>query len=204
MDYETKYVTNVYGKIATYFNERRVFTWSWIANFINSIEHNSTILDIGCGNGRNMQNPNYNFIGLDICHEFINICKKRGMNCIYGDMCNIPIETNSIDAIISIASFHHLSNKERRITALNEMKRVLKPNGKILLSVWSIDQPKKTRRTFTKYGDTIVSWNQYGKDYDRFYYIFRLDEIRDLFKEVNIEIIDYQWDCGNEVFILKI
>lgn len=204
MDYETKYVTNVYGKIAPYFNERRVFTWSWIANFINSIEHNSTILDIGCGNGRNMQNPNYNFIGLDICHEFINICKKRGMNCIYGDMCNIPIETNSIDAIISIASFHHLSNKERRITALNEMKRVLKPNGKILLSVWSIDQPKKTRRTFTKYGDTIVSWNQYGKDYDRFYYIFRLDEIRDLFKEVNIEIIDYQWDCGNEVFILKI
>jgi alkylated DNA repair protein alkB family protein 8 len=204
MEYETQYVTNVYGKIAPYFNERRVFTWSWIANFINSIEHNSTILDIGCGNGRNMQNPKYNFIGLDLCHEFVDMCNKRGMTCMYGDMCNMPIESNSMDAIISIASFHHLSNKERRISALNEIKRVLKPDGKILLSVWSIEQPKKTRRTFTKYGDTIVSWNQYGKDYDRFYYIFRLDEIRNLFKETNIEIVDYQWDCGNEVFILKI
>jgi len=204
MEYETQYVTDVYGKIAPYFNERRVFTWSWIANFIKSIEQNSTILDIGCGNGRNMQNPDYNFIGLDLCHEFVDICNKRGMTCMYGDMCNMPIESNSMDAIISIASFHHLSNKERRISALNEMKRVLKPDGKILLSVWSIEQPKKTRRTFTKYGDTIVSWNQYGKDYDRFYYIFRLDEIRNLFKETNIEIVDYQWDCGNEVFILKI
>ena len=204
MEYETQYVTNVYGKIAPYFNERRVFTWSWIANFIKSIEQNSTILDIGCGNGRNMQNPNYNFIGLDICQEFIDICKKRGMTCLYGDMCNMPIKSNSIDAIISIASFHHLSNKERRISALNEMKRVLKPNGKILLSVWSIEQPNKTRRTFTNYGDTIVSWNQYGKDFDRFYYIFRLDEIRELFKETNLKIIDYQWDCGNEVFILQV
>jgi len=58
------------------------------------------------------------------------------------------------------------------------MKRLVKPGSNILLSVWSINQPKKTRRKFYKYGDNIVMWNNYGTIYERYYYIFNLDEIR--------------------------
>ena len=99
-----------------------------------------------------------------------------------------------------IASFHHLSNNENRIKALNEMKRLIKINGNIVISIWSINQPKKTRVTFEKYGDNIVYWKN---KYPRYYYIFKLDELEELIKEVELKIIDKFYDCGNEIYILK-
>ena len=56
----------------------------------------------------------------------------------------------------------------------------------------------KTRRTFNKYGDTIVKWDQRGKIYDRYYYIFKLDEIKELFNKVEMKLQSHIWDCGNE------
>ena len=72
---------------------------------------------------------------------------------------------------MAVASFHHLSTVERRITALREFYRVLKPGGKVVISVWSIQQPKKTRRTFHKYGDTMVKWDQHGEIFERYYHL---------------------------------
>ena len=106
------------------------------------------------------------------------------------------------DAILCIAVFHHLSNYENRLNALFEMKRLLKPNGKILLSVWSINQPSKTRRTFNNYGNNIVLWDNNGKIYERYYYIFQIDELKNLFKKTGLTIIKHEYNCGNEIFTL--
>lgn len=201
---ETKYVKNIYNKISEHFNFTRSYKWNWIEEFIEK-EYlkniNKKVIDIGCGNGRNLLN---HFIGIDNSHKFIEMCMNKGYNAILSDMCSIPLTDDSYDGILSIASFHHLSNEERRIKALKEMKRLIKPNnkGKILLSVWSINQPKKTRRTF-KYGDNLVPWNKDGKIYERYYYIFKIEEIELLFKNVGLNILEHKWDCGNEIFILS-
>jgi ubiquinone/menaquinone biosynthesis C-methylase UbiE len=118
-------------------------------------------------------------------------------------MCDIPLTDNSVDCVMCIAAFHHLSTPERRKKSLQEMKRITKPNGRIIISVWSINQPKKTRREFHEYGDTIVKWNQYGKIYNRYYYIFKINEILNLFQEANLTLTKHIWDCGNEIFILQ-
>ena len=198
-DYEKTNVKDIYELIAHHFKVTRVFTWSWIDTFVHSINKNSLIYDIGCGNGRNMGYKDYNFIGIDNCENFINICREKKYKVILSNMMNIELPDNSGDAIISIASFHHLSTHENRIKALQEMKRLIKPNGEILISVWSINQPDKTKVKFDKYGDTIVKWN---KKYDRYYYIFQIDEILQLFKLANLHVIQHKYDCGNEIFIL--
>ena len=196
---ETVYVKDVYEVIAKHFSVTRVFTWDWIRSFIEKLENNSTIYDIGCGNGRNMNFPNQNFIGIDNCCNFIDICKRDGKNVINSNMTKIDLPDNSADAIICIAAFHHLSTIENRIKALKEMQRLIKPNKKILLSVWSIHQPKKTRVTFNKYGNAIVKWNNI---YERYYYIFNNHEIKKLFKITNLKLISHNYNCGNEIFIL--
>lgn len=196
---ETVYVKDVYEVIAKHFSVTRVFTWDWIRSFIEKLENNSTIYDIGCGNGRNMNFPNQNFIGIDNCCNFIDICKRDGKNVINSNMTKIDLPDDSADAIICIAAFHHLSSIENRIKALNEMRRLIKPNKKILLSVWSINQPKKTRVTFNKYGNSIVKWNNI---YERYYYIFNNKEIKQLFKIANLKLLQHNYDCGNEIFIL--
>ena len=200
---ETKLVTQPYNQIASHFNTTRVLHWTWITDYINRLPQFSKILDIGCGSGRNMTYPDMDFVGIDSCKEFIKICTDKNLQVAHGDMCMLPFRTANFDNILSIASFHHLSTVERRIQALGEMYRVLKPGGTILISVWSINQPKKTRRTFDKYGDTIVNWVKHDKVYERYYYIFQIPELLHLFEVANFKILSHIWDCGNEVFILR-
>ena len=201
---EENQVKNVYEEISNHFNNTRVYKWSWVNDFLDSLNEFSLVYDIGCGNGRNMNHEknNLKFIGLDNCENFIKICKNKNLNVVNGNIINIPFQKNSADAIICIAVFHHLSNQSNRLLALLEMKRLLKKNGKILLSVWSINQPKKTRRNFNSYGNNIVLWNNSGKIYERFYYIFKLTELKDLFNKAGLYIKNYEYNCGNEIFTL--
>lgn len=203
-------VQESYDKIAKYFSNTRVFTWKWTDAFVNNLKHNSMILDIGSGNGRNTKYNNHIIFGLDISLEQLKMKNHKKINGsdIHGNMINIPFKDNSFDAILSIASFHHLSTIDERIMCLQEMKRILKPGGKLLLSVWSIHQPHKTKRVFNNYGDTIVNWNTNRKDSNenfiiipRYYYIFELCEIKNLLEQYFI-IEKYYWDCGNEIFEL--
>ena len=58
-------------------------------------------------------------------------------------------------------------------------------------------------RTFNNYGNNIVLWNNNnGKIFERYYYIFKLDELKNLFNIAELDVIDYEYNCGNEVFTL--
>lgn len=195
-------VNDIYQEIAHHFDVTRVNKWTWVDDFLNKLKENSLVLDLGCGNGRNMNYENIKFIGVDNCENFVRICTGKGLNVINCNMTKINIKNEKVDAIICIAAFHHLSTPENRIDALREMKRLVKPGGKILLSVWSINQPQKTRRKFNSYGNNIVLWNSYGKIYERYYYIFKLDEIKNLFHLVGLSLVNHEYSCGNEVFTL--
>ena len=199
---EEKYVKDVYEKIAQRFNHSRAYKWNWIEIFLQKLNKNSLVYDIGCGSGRNMMYEGLNFIGIDNCENFIKICQTKNLKVINANSINIPLKNNSADAIICIAMFHQLSNNENRINTLLEMKRLIKPGGKILLSVWSINQPPKTKRIFKRYGNNIVDWNNYGTIYERYYYIFKIDEIKKLFKSANLLLLEHFYDCGNEIFVL--
>ena len=199
---EENYVKGVYENIAKRFNHSRAFKWKWIDDFYKTLNKNSLVYDIGCGSGRNMNYDGLQFIGIDNCHNFIKICESKKLNVIETNVTNIPVEDNTADAIICIAMFHQLSSYENRIQTLLEIKRLVKIGGKILLSVWSINQPAKTKRTFDKYGDNIVLWNNYGTIYERYYYIFQISEIKELFEKTGLKILEHNYDCGNEIFIL--
>lgn len=199
---ETTYVKEVYQEIAPHFSNTRTYKWSWVIDFLDSLKTDSIVYDLGCGNGRNMDHGSLKFIGIDNCENFVSICKNKNLSVINSNITKIPLNNNSADAIICIAVFHHLSSTENRIQSLLEMKRLVKPGGKILISTWSINQPQKTRRTFNNYGNNIVLWNSYGKLYERYYYIFKLDEIKELIKRVGLIILNYDYSCGNEIFTL--
>jgi len=190
-------LSETYDIIAKDFAKTRIFTWTWTDEFMENIQKYSTILDIGCGNGRNLCYKNMIMYGLDLSVEQLKNFSLENNNRIQANMISIPFRDNSFDNIIAVASFHHLRTLLERRQCLLEMNRVLTTGGKILLSVWSINQPNKTKRTFNEYGDTIVYW----KNIPRYYYIFQLEEITQLLQEYFF-IENYKWNCGNEIFIL--
>lgn len=203
-------VVGVYSKIANHFSDTRFNQWPWVIEYLEMITSPDleypVVLDVGCGNGRNMDQLEKDYVyGIDNCKEFVDICIQCGKNVSLGDMTDIHFPDDVFDHLLSIASFHHLSTEERRLEALREMHRVTKEGGSMLLSVWSIDQPPDTKqaKNIQAYGDTMVSWDKYGKKYERYYYIFEVEELKRLFKETGWKVKSHSWEYGNEVFILQ-
>ncbi len=196
-------VKDVYEIIASQFDNKRYSTWDWIEKFLDSFTSNSVVYDVGCGPGRNIR-PG--MIGIDNCENFIKICKNKNKDVMMGDMTDLPLESNSGVGMICIAAFHHLNNPSDRLKALMEFKRVLKPGSHIMISVWSINQShagKGNRKLTFHYGDNIVPWNNNGMIYNRYYYIFEINEIKELFEKAELKLVDHFWNHGNEIYILE-
>uniref|UniRef100_A0A5B7AQT8 Methyltransferase type 11 domain-containing protein n=1 Tax=Davidia involucrata TaxID=16924 RepID=A0A5B7AQT8_DAVIN len=142
---EKKYVHHVYDAIAPHFSSTRFAKWPKVATFLNSLPSGSLVLDAGCGNGKYLGlNPNSFFIGCDISAPLINICANRGHEVVVADAVNLPYRTGYGDAAISIAVLHHLSTENRRKKAIDELVRVVKKGGLVLITVWAVEQEDRS------------------------------------------------------------
>ena len=56
MEIEKANVFQIYSQIAKHFNNTRHYKWRSVEDFLDSLPHGSFVLDLGCGNGRNMEN----------------------------------------------------------------------------------------------------------------------------------------------------
>lgn len=116
--------------------------------------------------------------GIDFSNSLLKICKSKDLDVLNFDIINLPFENNTFDNTISIAVIHHLSNNNDRIKAIEELLRVTKKDGKILITVWVIEQEAHLRRTF-KLGDNIVPF----EDSFRYYHIFNEESFLNLIKD---------------------
>lgn len=147
-DIEKKYVHSVYDAIAPHFSSTRFAKWPKVAKFLESLTPGSIVLDAGCGNGKYLGfNPNCFFIGCDISSPLISICANRGHEVLVADALNLPYRTGFGDAAISIAVLHHLSTEERRKRAIEELVRIVCKGGRILITVWAVEQEDRALLT---------------------------------------------------------
>ncbi len=112
-------------------------------DFIKKHSSSGLTLDLGCSNSPYSKYfPNR--IGLDV---------KEGKGVdVVGDAHNLPFEDNKFDVILCTEVLEHLHTPSK---AISEMKRVLKPKGKLILTTRFIfplhDIPNDYFR-YTKYG----------------------------------------------------
>ncbi|KAG8377911.1 hypothetical protein BUALT_Bualt08G0082800 [Buddleja alternifolia] len=142
---EKKFVHSVYDAIAPHFSSTRFAKWPKVQTFLNSLPSGSLILDAGCGNGKYLGlNEKCYFIGSDISAPLINICQDKGHEVLVADALKLPYRTGFGDAAISIAVLHHLSTESRRKKAVDELIRVVKKGGLVLITVWAREQEDKS------------------------------------------------------------
>ncbi|KAM0035950.1 putative tRNA (carboxymethyluridine(34)-5-O)-methyltransferase [Helianthus debilis subsp. tardiflorus] len=138
---EKKYVHRVYDAIAPHFSATRFAKWPKVSTFLHNLPSGSVVLDAGCGNGKYLGlNPDCFFIGCDISAPLIQICSDRGHEVLVADAVNLPYRSGYGDAAISIAVLHHLSTEDRRRKAIDELVRVVKVGGHVLITVWAVEQ----------------------------------------------------------------
>jgi len=189
-------VEEIWNAIAKSFDSTRKEPWEECLNFIEKIRGRA--IDIGCGNGRHLfplAEKAELAVGLDFSIEMLKICKEKLRNIcnvllVCGNACRLPFKDNSFDYAIFIAALHNIRGRGNRIKALVELKRILKPNGTALISVWAKWQDKWRwyfiKKLFSfkgEHGDIYIPWKKDGINVERFYHLYSKKEFKkDLIK----------------------
>lgn len=111
--------------------------------FLKYLEVNDSVLDVGCGNGQNSllaAGKVKQITGFDIDKSQLKIAEdeagKRGLKNVKFDCVSaekkLPYMSKQFDKVIFLGVLEHLSEREN---ILQEIKRVMKPEGKLLLGI---------------------------------------------------------------------
>ncbi len=109
-----------------------------------NIKKDSVVLDVGCGLGRNMtaiKDIAEKVFGIDNNEEFINKAQEKilgfsNLKISFGDAREMSFQENTFDYTICMGNTFGDFKKDK-LEILNEMKRVTKKDGKIIISVYS-------------------------------------------------------------------
>lgn len=163
------------------------------------------ILDIGCGNCRNLLSFSYNGFscyGIDFSNKMLEIagkyCKKHmlNVNLKQAYATKLPFKSQYFDYVLSIFILHHL-NKDERIQAIREIWRVLKPKGKALI----ILRNKFQLRFLFRKKNIFIPWHIHKEPYQRYYYFFTPWELKRLLREEKFKILSSN-TFGRDLIIL--
>ena len=111
-----------------------------LADFVAAIcrqvtDRRPRILDVGCGTGANllMLSKYGDAEGVDISEDALAFCRERGLDKVkLGAGEELPYEDNSFDLVTAFDVVEHMDDD---LAGLREMRRVLRPGGRVLLFV---------------------------------------------------------------------
>ena len=152
------------------------------------------ILDAGCGSGTHVKILNdkgYDVRGFDKSKDMIEIAnRKLDKHFIVDDLLELQ-HKEKYDVIISFfAVFNHLKNYKQFETALNNLRNILKANGKIILDMHN-PQKNGCKKETVDNATRIMKWrkcNLFKKEFTKIKYIVdgRVYKTKHTFKIFNL------------------
>lgn len=151
------------------------------------------LLNIGCAHGPDFLpfKDGFELWGLDPSIEMLKLAQKYARkfdfeaNRVQGDVCFLPFPDNAFDWALSIATYHHLETEQERRGAFQELRRVLKPNGEALITVWNRHQP----RFWFQPKEVEIPWRTKGETLYRYHYLFSYPELRRIAEEAGLKVL---------------
>jgi SAM-dependent methyltransferase len=154
-------------------------------NFIKlaRIARGSSVVDLGCGNGRITELlvervPSLELFGVDFTRPMLDsFLVKPGTNeckieLVCADITKLPLEDDSFDAVVSSRTFQYLPDP---LCGVREALRVLKPGGRLVVSI-----PNKLN---------FIRYLTYDKK------LYSPFEVRDWFRKCGLGNIEYGSMC---------
>jgi len=193
-----------YTVIAKDFSRTRKNPWPEVRFLFDQyLEAGDKALDLGCGNGRFLpffKENGVDYVGVDNSQRLLGLAKERFPEGDFrlDDALNLSFSDDSFDKVYSMAVLHQIPSAEFRLKFMNEAKRVLKPKGLLVLTVWKFYTLEHwqllLKYTFQKmigeakldWGDVLIPW---GEKTERYYHCFSPWELKGLAEKSGLRVL---------------
>jgi len=193
----------------TFSNSRKNMKWAEIDAILEDIirSWHTSILDIGCGNGRLLESlrgtsiRKQEYLGIDSSVGMIQEARK-----LHGEdnfeVCDmLSLESiytrGTFDAIIFLASFHHLETEDERIKVLKDIQKLLSPNGTVYMTNWNLREQTRYEKNHRWDGDFDIKIGEFS----RYYHGFTIEELDELFHETSYIILENRvFEGGRNIY----
>lgn len=137
-------LTPLYESLVSPFLSR---IWENVTSYISDhAASNAQVVDVGCGPGTvlaqlHSTRADLHLTGTDVDDAILALARDSlplDIQLVRASATLLPFSDHSIDVVNSTFVFHHLNSEEKLLT-MEEVKRVLKPNGFFLLADFSRD-----------------------------------------------------------------
>jgi 2-polyprenyl-3-methyl-5-hydroxy-6-metoxy-1,4-benzoquinol methylase len=218
-----------YDKIAADFDAtRKKYLWPEISKLAEEIKPGAKILDAGCGNGRLLEaltDKQIEYLGVDNSQALLALARTnypgrnfQELDLSAPDFAGLEIlKDKHFDFIFCVAVLQHIPSRAIRIQTLKNLKKLLAPEGQLIISNWNLWASAKRKlllkQAFKKiiglnkldFGDLIFPWkNSAGEEVsERYYHAFRQSELKRLATQAGFKKIVIKKDLHNYWLILK-
>lgn len=128
------------------------------------------VLDIGCGNGRNIgvmcQEYKMKGLGIDISEVALLQAKERfadvrGLEFKQGKIGDtLPVDKESVDVLLDMMTMHFLNEKDRK-KYVKDIAKVMKPFGWMFLKTFVLESDENAKRMIKEYPTPDREHNSY-------------------------------------------
>ena len=131
--------STVYNTIASDYDNCFNAISAHLDDFLNLVQPNGKILDVGCGSGvdsQYMSLKGFDVIGIDNAEQMITLARQKQSSAkfILYDIITWNCESNSFDAILASYSLIHIP-KNKMQSVLKKFNRILKEKGILSISI---------------------------------------------------------------------
>ena len=197
-----------YEVIAQDFSRTRQELWPILNLFKQYINDGDRILDVGCGNGRLikiMQDKQVDYLGIDNSENLIKLAREQYPEYKFScqDITELQADDQKYDVVFLVGVLHHVPSAKLRGQTLQNIYKLLKPGGHVLMTNWNLWQNKffKFHLKYTwqrmikqrdfEAGDILKQWGNTGQY--RYLHGFTLRELKQLAKKNNFDIIKNEY-----------
>jgi SAM-dependent methyltransferase len=209
-----------YNRFADSFSATRQRLQPGVKKILGSIRDDDSVLDLGCGNGhflRELSRRGYKqpLLGVDFSLPLLrNAEPAPGVVFREVDLTQLSMNSEQLSVaggwsvITMFAALHHVPSNEIRLDILGTVRKLLKPDGKFILSNWQFLNSEKLKARIQPWdrvglsnsdvdeGDYLLDWRSGGEGL-RYAHHFSVEELLGLAEQAGMSVRASYLSDGN-------
>ena len=183
-----KGLKDTYNKIAEEWHQDHQSDDWWqegTNKFISYLKSGSAVLDVGCGGGNKskyLADRGLDVLGIDFSENMVTIASREVLNARFQvlDINDIGTLGENFDGIFMQAVLLHIP-KAKVEDILRKVVKKLNPGGYLYIAV--------KEKIEGGVDEEVKKDDDYGYEYERFFSYFSIDELRQHFENLNLEVV---------------